>query len=924
MSRGRLTIRPGIRRAFHLAVRRRARVERDVREEIEHHVALTTELLVARGLAPEAARREALRRLGRADSVDDVHQRLVAAAREREARMRIREWLDDAVTDLRYALRQLRRTPGFAGAVIATFALGIGANATVFGLVDRLLLRMPAHVAAPERVYQLASRMVWHADTNMQTTFPYATFAAFRDRLAGPGRDVQRVAAVSYGVDEMPIGRGERARSARGSLVSAGYFALLGVQPALGRFFREDEDVPPVGAPVVVVSEGFWRRALGADPAAIGRELEIGQRRYAIVGVAPRGFTGVNLGSVDLWLPIASAEGLRFGGADWATTRQSTWLRVFVRLAPGATPERVGARATPVNLDAGEPRMARLGGAIVPVPLLAALHGTSAGASATAELLTGRVAALLGAVSGLVLLIACANVANLLLARALRRRGEIAVRLALGTRTSRLVRQLLAESVLLSLVGGAVALLLATWGASALRALLFGDLAWDDAPVDGRVLAFTAAATVITGLLAGIVPALQASRPALAATLVGGSGRGGVGVQRSRSRTALLALQAALAVVLLVGTGLFVRSLRNLYDLRLGMEPARTLLATMDLESLGMPPRDVDALYRRMEERVRALPGVQSAAVAWTVPGRGSWGDRAVVPGRDSVPLPPGGGTYVNAVRPGFFRAMGTHILRGRDFTDADDASSALVAIVNESLARRAWPGQDPIGKCLKLGSDTMPCRVVVGVSENSRRQDWIEEEILHVHLPLSQALRGMTGRVLVVRPAAGDPRAVAGAVRHAMQTAAPALPYADVRPLDTVFASELRPWRLGAALFGAFGVLAVLLAGVGLHGVLAFSVGQRTRELGVRMALGARRTVVVRSVVRQGLALAGLGGVAGLALALGAAHLVEPLLFRVPALDPGVFAGVAVVLLVVATAATLLPAWRATRVDPAVVLREE
>jgi putative ABC transport system permease protein len=759
---------------------------------------------------------------------------------------------------------------------------------------------------------ELGAILRWRGDSVRQQSFPYATYKALRSGLAGP--EVEEVAASNYAAGQIPVGRGERARSAKGLLVSGSYFRLLGVRPALGRFFLPDEDVEPLGAPVVVIGHGYWRREFGGAPGVLGRHLDIGTRRYTIVGVAPRGFTGTELGAVDVWLPISSAQGLRFGGADWATTVQSTWIRVFVRVAPGAPRERVEARATVINREAGEPRMARLQATISAVPLAASIRASTQG-------VTARVAALLGIVSGLVLLIACANVANLLLARALRRRHEIAVRLAVGASRGRIVAPLLAESLVLALLGGAAALLIAQWGGELLRAVVFGDLRWEEAPVDGRVLAFTALAATLTGAAAGLIPAIQASRTQPSASLT----PRGTTASHGPTRAALVAAQAALAVVLLVGTGLFVRSLRNLRALPLGMQPDQVLLATMNFGPLGLTPVEVDALFRRMEERVRALPGVGSAAAAVTVPGRGSYQGLVLVPGRDSLPVPPGGGPFMNAVRPGFFATMGTRILRGRDFTEADESSKAPVVIVNETMARVAWPGEDALGKCVRLGSDSAPCAQVVGVSENSRRQDWIEDEIFHLHLPLAQAPDWMGARLLVVRPAAGGrAERLAADVRRVMQTAGANLPYAEVRPLAELYARELRPWRLGAMMFGAFGVLAVLLAAVGLYGVMALSVAQRTRELGVRIALGARRGDVMRLVVRQGVGVVALGTALGLAAALGGAGRVESLLFRVSPRDPMVFGGVAVVLLLVGVAASLVPSWRATRVNPSVALRAE
>ena len=907
-------LRPGIARAFRLMLRRRDRLERDVRDEIEHHLALATELLMREGRSAADARAEAMRRLGGASTIDDVHRRLADAARQREHRMQIRERVEGIRDDLRFAGRQLHRAPGFSIAVIVTLALGIGANATMFGLVDRLLLRPPPHVSDPEHILELSSVFTNRGDTIRQTTVSYPVYRAMRESLRRDG--VEEVAATVYTAVDVPVGRGEHARSARGSLVSASFFPLMGVRPAHGRFFMDAEDVEPVGAPVVVISHGMWTRDFGGDPSVLGRELVIGRRSYTIVGVAPRGFSGNELGAVDVWIPITSAEGLRFPGDSWATTRQSTWIRVLVRMAPGAPLAPMLERAAVINRGLGESRLVTVGAKMDAIPLASSMREMNQG-------LTSSVAALLGGVSLLVLLIACANVANLLLARAVQRRREIAVRLALGISRARLIRQLLTESVVLALLGGVAALLIVRWGGELVRTLLFGDLRWEENVVDVRVLTFTAIAATITGLLAGLLPALQASRPTLTGALRTGEGAGGE--RRPRTRAALLVTQAAFAVVLLVGTGAFVRSLQNLQALPLGFDADRVLVATMDLRTIGLGPDEIDALFRRMEERVRALPGVRSAAAAVTIAGRGTFMDGVAVPGRDSIPVPEGGGPFLNAVRPGYFATVGTPLLRGRDFSDADEQANAHVAIVNESFARRVWPDEDPIGKCIRIGADTAPCADVIGVVASSRRQNWIEAEILQVYLPLSLAsTRWMNSRLLVVRPAGDRPLAVAGDVRRAMQMAAPNLPHAQVRVLEDLFVRELRPWRLGAAMFGAFGALAVLLAAVGLYGMISLDVTQRTRELGLRMALGASSPDVVRLVMRRMIGVVAIGCVIGVIATVAASPGVEGLLFRASVRDPVIHAAVIGVLVLVAVAASTIPSWRATRVDPARALRAE
>jgi predicted permease len=909
--------RRGILRAFRLALRRPDHLEHEVRDEIEHHVELAIESLVASGVSLDEARQEALRRLGGAPSIDHVHQRLLAAAQQRENRMRFHERLEILTDDTRYALRQLRRSPGFAIAVVLTFALGIGANATMVGLVDRLLVRGPAGVDHADRVMALAITWPNNGGTAYQRTFPYPTYKALRSVLRGGNIGVEEVAASDGRRLDISLGLGESAQPAKGVLVSASFFTVLGARPALGRFFLADEDVEPVGAPVVVISHALWKRNYDGASSAIGREIQIGVRRYTIVGVAPKGFTGTELGAVDVWIPISSGVGLRFGEGNWATSRGTTWIRVFARLAPAAETAPVIALATVVNRESGETRMSEGNPVVVVAPLPVAMRDIS-------QRTTGKVATLLAGMSLLVLLIACANVANLLLARALRRRHEVAVRLALGVTRGRLVAQLLTESILLALLGGAAALLVVQWGSTLVRELILGDLGWSESPVDARVLIYTFAVALMTGVLAGLVPALQATRQHLTDALKPGGTRGGTD-ERGGTRATLLVAQAALAVIMLVGAGLFMRSIRNLYALPLGMDPDRVLLVTMDMKGLLPRPGETDALFRRVEERVRAMPGVGSAAVAMTVAGLGSWVARVAIPGRDVVPHAPGGDPYLNVVRPEYFAVMGTRILRGRGFTDADEASFGRTVIINETFARLAWPGEEALGKCIRVGADTMPCATIIGVAENSRRQGWIEEETMQVYQPLPRVpITALGARILVIRPAGGDPTEVIPDVRRVIQQTAPNLPYAEIRPLSTLYVGELRPWRLGATMFGIFAALAVILAAVGLYGVVSLTVTHRTRELGVRIALGAQRADVVRLVMRQGLLVVGTGAVLGIITAIATGPLIEPLLFHVPSRQPVLYAAVATLLVLVAILASIVPSWRATRVDPAMALRAE
>jgi putative ABC transport system permease protein len=535
---------------------------------------------------------------------------------------------------------------------------------------------------------------------------------------------------------------------------------------------------------------------------------------------------------------------------------------------------------------------------------------------------SARVAALLGGVSLLVLLIACANVANLQLARGIARRREIAIRVALGVSRGRLVMQLLSESVVLALAGGAAALFVAYWGSGFVRRVLFGSSDLAGASVlDGRTLAYTVVASIVVGVLSGLLPAVAAGRSNVTSELKDGARA--AGSQRARARTALLVVQTMLSVMLLVGTGLFVRSLRRIDALPIGLDPSRALVANVQTDGMQYTDRDVATLYERLLETAQSSPGVTFAALASSLPFYTSWAVRVRVPGRDSLPRVRDGGPYINEVTPDYFATMGTRLIEGRGFTTADHAMAHRVVVVNESLARLWWPRERAIGKCMQIGGDTMPCAEIVGIAENSRRQALVEDASLLYFIPLAQSVQQGSSRVLLVRPR-GNVSAAIEPLRRILQTAAPNLPYVRLRPLEEYVSPQKRSWRLGATMFAVFGGLALVLAAVGLYSVLAYDVAQRTREFGVRVALGARGADVMGMVLARGLKTALVGGVAGGAVALLASRWVGPLLFQTSPRDPGVYGFVLCVVTAVALIAALLPAWRALRVDPIVALRAE
>ncbi|MGH7688217.1 MAG: ADOP family duplicated permease, partial [Gemmatimonadaceae bacterium] len=787
-------------------------------------------------------------------------------------------WLEQFWNDLRYAGRGLRLHVGFTAAATLTIALGIGANATIFGIIDDLFFRPPAHVLTPDRIAMVSTRGPNSTGVG-QETLNYPVFRTLQQELT----TANQVAIASWGVQDLSVGRGLGAKSARGMLVSASYFPLLGVSPERGRFFSSREN----DASVAVISDGFWTRQFGRDRGVIGRSLEIGDLRYTIVGVAPAGFTGTELGRVDVWLPMVTATTAETHNLQWTRNKFGTFAHVFIRARDGGPMARTADEVERIMQTNYGDVWYMHGRHVLLMPLTQARSLTvGAGRAITASL---------AVMSALLLLIACANLSNLLLARALRRRHEIAVRLALGVSRARLARLLIAESLLVTIMGGCAALLVVRWGGGLMRSLLFGDVQWAGAVVDGRVVAFTACVSLFAGLLAGIVPALQAADPWLVAAL-SGSVRGGGG-HRARTRAFLTAAQAALAVVLLVGAGLFASSLRNVLRQPMGVNADRVLYGSMPLASTGYTPRQVQRVYGAALRSVRALPGITHAAIAYTIPFGPSYGVNVRVRGRDS--LPAGDGPFINFVGPDYFATIGAHIVAGRDFSIGDDSAAPPVAIVSQTMARRLWPGESAVGRC--LGLDSLPCVEIVGVAEDVRRQDLFKNPTYFVYLSIPQVpATALPDLYLVARPA-GDAAQMAESVRRAIQAAAPNLPYATVRRISamTEVASQLRQWRLGATLFVTFGALALVLASVGLFGVVSYDVAQRRHELGVRIALGARSSHVARLVLVQVLAMSGSGVAIGIVAAIAASRAVASIMYGVSPHDPLVLAAAAGILLV-------------------------
>ena len=883
------------------AMLRRDAVEDEMNDELRFHIEREADKYEQLGISRAEALRRARVAFGGVERVKEE---------SREGRGLV--LLETTLQDLRYAVRGLRAKPAFTIGVVLTLGLGIGANAAMFGIIDRLLFRAPPYlhdVAYVHRVY-----LTWVSDradrTERQMQFPlYVDFA----------RSTHGFSTVAAFATWRPaVGDGDAARERRVTAASASYFDLFDARPALGRFFTTFDDSVPRGAPVAVLGFAFWQSEFGGRTDVLGKQLRVGHTLCTIIGVAPEQFTGVSdQGVPALYVPITTfAWDLR--ESDYSRQYTWSWIELVVRRRHGVSVAAANADLTtayrrswiaqaaetgsPAALESFRPR-ATLG----PVQLE---RGPQAGAE-------GKVMTWVSGVALVVLLIACANVANLLLSRALARRREIALRLALGVSHARLIRQLLTESVLLAALGGVVGLVAAQWGGSVLRAAFLPADFPANVLTDGRTLLVALLASVVTALLTGLAPSLYALRSEWAATL-GAAGRD-TGARRSLTRTVLLVLQATLSVVLLIGAGLFVRSLQNVRSMRLGYDVAPVLVVSRNMRGVPMSDTAKLILERRLVDEAASTPGVVSATPVASVPFWANEGRRIFVPGVDSVSSR--GDFYLQAGDPDYFRTMGTRILRGRPFDGRDNAHAPRVAVVSEGMARALWPGDDAIGKCIRIGDEAEPCTTVIGVAEEMRLRSLSAAGEHTYYLPMAQYAQP-TGMLLV--RVAGDAADRADLVRRRLQRLMPGASYISAQPFRNMVDPTMQSWRLGATMFVAFGALAITLAGVGLYGVIAYGVAQRRQEIGVRIALGAPMAHVVRLVAAEGLRLVLIGISLGSALAIFASRWVAGLLFQESPWDPVVYAAVGSVLVFVALLATVGPAAGAARVDPNVALRVE
>jgi predicted permease len=820
--------------------------------------------------------------------------------------------MDALWPDIRFALRTIRTNPGFTAVAVLSLALGVGANTTIFTLLNAVFLT-PLPVERPsDLVAVYTSDQANIGGLGNLSPLSYPNLKDLRDRneyLVG-------MAGYSFPTPVSVI-TANAPQQAFAELVTGNYFSVLGVKAARGRVFGPDEDTKPGDAPIVVLSYGFWQRRLGGDPAAVGKVMPLNGAGFTVIGVAPEGFKGINsLISPDIWVPsMMYAQVLPTQMRSWIDERRALMFFVAARLKPGAT---IGQAEANLKSIAGalerEYPAPNKGRSVALRPLVQA---TIFPGIREIFVLGGAV---MMAIVGLVLLIACSNVANLLMARASARRQEIAVRVALGASRSRLLRQMLTESIILAALGGIVGTgvaVAARDGIWSLRPPFLADN-FVDLTLDARVLGFTAIVSLATGVLFGVVPALRASRPDVVSELKEETRGGGTSRRRATLGRALVVAQVALSVIALVAAGLFLRSLGRANQIDPGFDVDHVGVVVVNPGQGGYDGPRALQFFRTVHERVKVVPGVESTAWASAAPLAGSLFKTIIKEGENPESTTARVIATAIVTTPGYFQTLGLPLLQGRDFADTDRESTLRVAVVNQVLADRLWPHDDPIGKRFRFFTDTA-FRQVIGVAKTSKYTTLGEDPQPAAYTPLEQDRNDTM--VLFVRTG-GDPAAALGTAQREIRALDAHVPLNNPFTMRRILNQSLWPARLAAILLGALGILALTLASAGLYGVMAYSVTQRTREIGVRMALGADRSHVLTMVLRQGMTLVIIGLAIGVTSALALARIVTRLLFGMSAMDPATFGGVCLILVVVAMIASYVPAWRASRLDPLRALR--
>jgi predicted permease len=876
--------------------------EAEIIEELSQHLEDQYEQALTHGATEEAARQAVLAELNQSEllapSLKRVERRVaqnpIQMGTERKTNM-----FADLSQDVRYGARMLLKNPAFTLIAVLALALGIGANSAIFSVVNTLLLR-PLPYKNPDQLV-----VVWENATHQGFPKNTPSAANFIDWQKQNTVFQGMAAFAERSFNLTGVGEPERLDGRR---VSANLFDLLGVRPIIGRNFVPDEDKP--GTKVALLNESLWKRRFGSDPGVIGRAIALNGESYTVVGVLPNSVRLPAFGNWrdQVWVPLAFTS-------EEAASRGNHYLQVIGRMKAGVALEQARAEMATIMARLAQQYPednTRIGTVVNP------LHEEIVGNMKPALLV------LLGAVA-FVLLIACANVANLLLARAAARHKEIALRLALGADRARLTKQLLVESVMLSLLGGVVGLVFAWAGLQVLTRFIPPDVAHAEGiAIDAKVLAFTLLVALVTGLVFGLAPASQASHFNLNDTLKEGGRDAGAGPRGKRLRSALVIAEVAVSFILLIGAGLLINSFMHLRNLDPGFRTDHLLTLNVDLSETKYPDNPKrTAFFDEVVRRVQALPGVRSVAVAGNLPFTYN-GDSMPI-GAEGIPDPAPDqrpDVIFRAIGPGYFSTMGIPLVRGRDFNDQDTLDTTPTVMVSEKTAQHYWPNADPIGKRIKNGSTTSdaPWRTVIGVVKDVRQNDFVAEPKMQMYFTYRQ-LRSLMPNALIVRTAV-EPLSLAASVRNAIWAVDKDQSVANIDSMEHIVAGAVARQRFSMLLLAIFAGVALVLAAVGIYGVMSYSVAQQTREIGIRMALGAQRSDVLKMTIKQGLKLVGVGLIIGLAAAFVLTRVMATLLFGISATDPITFATISLILMAVALLASYIPSVRAMKVDPMVALR--
>jgi len=871
---------------------------KDLDRELRAHLEAEADEQRENGVSADEARFAAQRALGNLAIIkEDTH----------------RAWgwirLEQFIQDVRYGVRMIRKSAVFTAVAVFSLALGIGANIGIFSLMDAVLFR-PLPVEKPAELEKFDS------------SYSYPMYRELRDaNTVFSGLIARQISPVSIVTSSQP-------QRATAELVSGNYFSVLGIAPLLGRFLTPDDDDTPMHHPLAVLSYVFWRDHLSSDANIVGKTIRINDYPFTVIGVAPASFYGVQAGSSpDVWTPIMTQPRLFRDNSPLLDNTGSAWLNMIGRRASGINEQQALAGLNVTFHQIVKDGHHKLYRGKVPGRENLHLLPGAAGFSRLAEDY-GRPLYLLMAVVGLVLLIACVNIASLLLARSAARRREIAVRLALGAGRLRLIRQLLTESISLAMLGGLLGVVFAQWSVALLVRFLPTNMSVGDSMIplsidvqmNSRVLGFALAVTVVTGILFGLAPAIQSTRPDVAGTLKDEGASLSAGPRRLDLGRVLVVSQVTLSLLLLIGAGLFLRSLRNISSVDAGVNTENVVQASMNPDLSGYPPAQISNFYRQLHDRLENLSGVQSVATtAYSLFSGTLNGAGLLVPGRPAPVDYNDTAIMMNFVGGEFFRATGTRLLRGRDFLPTDTATSPFVIIITENAAKHFFPGEEAIGKKVRFGGhDGVE---IIGIAADAKYDSVREDTPRIAYVSFEQSPQTVGERTVYVR-ATGNTLPIIDGIRREVQVLDGSLPIYGVKTFAQQKLESLAPDRLLATLSTFFGGLALLLASIGLYGVMASSVQRRTREIGIRMSLGASRSSVLWMVMRSCLLLVGVGIAAGVALSLVLSKLLTTLLFGVPPRDPFAIVGAAIVLTIVAALAGYIPAYRASRVNPIIALR--